>query len=291
MAEILSSQYQSVFSKPKTKLPNYSNKHFENPLLDIDIKTTSMVSALQSIGTWSATGPDEITPLFLKTFAEEIAPALCQLWRKSLDTGIMPDDINMAYITPLFKGGDKGLPANYRPVALTNHITKAFEKIIKNEVVVHLASHQFMNLTQHGFRAGRSTLTNLIEYYESVLLLLQHFPSVDAIYLDYSKAFDKCDHNIILEKLHDLGIRGKMNNWISGFLKRRQQSVVIRGSGSTPVWCTSGVPQGSILSFLVYIFSSQHSRKNCGTQQGLNWGPLDNGSCMLAVVVCLFLIK
>ena len=142
------------------------------------------------------------------------------LLEKSLDTGIMPDDINMAFITPLFKGGDKGEAKNYRPVALTNHITKAFEKIVKAEIVLHLAKHHLFNKTQHGFLSGRSTLTNLIEYYESILHLLEYHQSVDSIYLDYSKAFDKCDHNIILGKLYTLGIGGRISIWIEGFLKR-----------------------------------------------------------------------
>ena len=99
----------------------------------------------------------------------------------------------------------------------------------------------------------RSTLTNLIEYYESILLLLQHHQSVDSIYLDYSKAFDKCDHHIILEKLHRYGIQGKLLEWISLFLTRRQQVVVVQGSMSKPVWCRSGVPQGSVLGPLLFL--------------------------------------
>ena len=253
MTEILNAQYQSVFSTPTAYTTIGPEEAFLDPLLDIVIKLADMKAALSSIPTWSSPGPDGITPFFLKTYAEEIAPALCELWRKSLDSGIMPDDINLAYITPIFKGGDKSTPANYRPVALTNHITKAFEKILKNCIVNHLAINKFLNCTQHGFCSGRSTLTNLIEYYESILLLLQHHSSVDAIYLDYSKAFDKCDHDIILAKLHNLGIRGKINHWISGFLKRRQQMVVIQGAMSTPIRCTSGVPQGSVLGPLLFL--------------------------------------
>ena len=254
MAEILSSQYQSVLSTPSnTLIPDTSLPLTHDLLTDIDIKEEDMTTAVQSIPTWSAPGPDGITPLLLKDYVKEIAPALCLLWRKSLDTGIMPDGTNLAHITPIFKGGAKCEPVNYRPVALTNHITKAFEKILKHEIVMDQSKHQYLNNTQHGFRSGRSTLTNLIEYYESILLLLQHHQDVDSIYLDYSKAFDKCDHNIILRKLHTLGIRGKINTWICGFLKIRQQKVVIRGFQSTPVWCTSGVPQGSVLGPLLFL--------------------------------------
>ena len=204
MAELLSNQYKSVLTTP-TARKEFNSKPDHEFLDDFNIKSKSMRNAILSIDTWSAAGPDGITPLFLKQYVDELIQALCALWRKTLDTGIMPDDINQAFITPIFKGGDKGLAKNYRPVALTSHITKAFEKVLKNEMVIYLAANDYFNNTQHGFPSGRSTLTNLIEYYESIVLLLQYHRSVDSIYLDYSKAFDKCDHNIILDKLENLG--------------------------------------------------------------------------------------
>jgi hypothetical protein len=232
MADILSSQYKSVFTTPKNTTPPLPARNIAQVLNDIEILEEDMGNALKSISPWSAPGPDGVSAFFLRTYADAIAPALCLLWRMSLDSGVMPDDINLAYITPIFKGGDKSEAANYRPVALTNHITKAFEKVIKQEIVFHLVSNQLLNNTQHGFTTGRSTLTNLIEYYESILLLLENHQYVDSIYLDYSKAFDKCDHDIILKKLDSLGIKGNINQWISGFLKRRQLIVVVQGSKS-----------------------------------------------------------
>ena len=178
----------------------------------------------------------------------------------------MPDGINLAYITPIFKSGDKSDPANYRPMALTNHITKIYERLIKKEIVFHLSSNQLFNETQHGFRKARSTITNLIEYYESILLQLESNRAVDSIYLDFSKAFDKCDHNVILNKLSCLGIRGKLLNWIEGFLKQRKQCVVIDGCKSDLVWTTSGVPQGSVLGPLLFLVLMYHSGiKSCHT--------------------------
>ena len=253
MAEILSLQYKSVFTTPRVRVPAIPSLTLSSLLENVSLKTEDMALALKSISTWSSAGPDGISAWFLRYYADDIAPALCALWKMSVDTGIMPDDINLAYITPLFKGGDKSDPANYRPVALTNHITKAFERVVKKEILTHLVDNRLLNSSQHGFTAGRSTLTNLIEYYESILLLLEHHQYVDAIYLDYSKAFDKCDHNIILDKLEGLGITGRLNHWISVFLKRRQQIVVVQGTKSRPVWCISGVPQGSVLGPLLFL--------------------------------------
>ena len=116
----------------------------------------------------------------------------------------------MTQVTPIFKSE----AANFRPVSLTNHITKIFERIIKNEVVYYLTANQLYNETQHGFRKCRSTQTNLIEYYESILHQLEVNRTADSIYLDFSKAFDKCDHGIILDKLAALGATGKLNRWI-----------------------------------------------------------------------------
>lgn len=159
----------------------------------------------------------------------------------------------MAFISPIYKGGDKTLPKNYCPVALTSHLTKVFEKVVKKALVNHLSVNKLFNISQHGFRRGHSTLTQLVQYYEDILLQMEKNNSVDSIYLDFSKAFNKCDHTVIMKKLKAFGITGKVGVWIGNFLRNRQQSVMVEGEGSSTVWAISGVPQGSVLGPILFI--------------------------------------
>ena len=84
--------------------------------------------------------------------------------------------------------------------------------MLRKEIVNHLESQGLMNKTQHGFRAKYSTITQVLN--DSVLSMLEKGDSVDAIYLDFSNAFDKVDHQILLKKVESLGITGKLLNWI-----------------------------------------------------------------------------
>ena len=120
----------------------------------------------------------------------------------------MPEGINLAHIVPLFKGGDKSLPKNYRPVALTSHITKTFERVVRKAIIAHLVRHDLFNKSQHGFVLGRSCETQLIAYYSKILDSLESKGIADAVYLDFAKAFDKCDHGVILHKMKSFGIGG-----------------------------------------------------------------------------------
>ena len=140
-----------------------------------------------------------------------------------MDVGMTPGDLKNAHIIPLFKGGHQGLASNYRPIALTSHLIKVFEKVVRNSMVQYLEENELFNSSQHGFRRRRSCLSQLLSHFENIIGRLEADDNVDVIYLDFSKAFDKVDHIILLKKLELLGISGKLLIWIKSFLLDRRQ--------------------------------------------------------------------
>jgi len=106
------------------------------------------------------------------------------------------------------------------------------ESIIKDTVMAYQDMRGFYNSCQHGFIKRRSTLTNLLETFDSWTRLLDEGFGVDVIYLDYRKAFDTVQHRRLLEKIRGLGLDGKLLAWTGNFLHKRKMRVVARGSFS-----------------------------------------------------------
>ena len=156
-----------------------------------------------------------LLPRFLIEIKDHLVYPLYLLFRKSLDEASKPDDWKCADVSPVFKKGNRSQVENYRPISLTSQICKIFESIITDAVVKHLDTNLLIHDSQHGFRKGRSCLTNLLTFLDKVTSDINTGKDVDVIFLNFAIAFDKVPHHRLLQKLTSHGITGKLLQWIS----------------------------------------------------------------------------
>ena len=249
MADQLNNFFCSVFTKEDTDhIPVAENLVGDRDTLeDISITEEKVKEKLRNLRPDSAPGPDKLWPRILQSLSSSIAQPLAMVYTKSLGEGTVPPDWKLANVAPVFKKGSKSNTGNYRPVSLTCVLCKVMESILRDEIVSHLNKYNLIRTSQHGFMAGRSCLTNLLEYLEKLTSLVDQGHAVDIVYLDFAKAFDKVPHQRLLAKCEGLGVRGKVLGWIAEWLKDRKQRVVLNGSSSEWGEVVSGVPQESVL--------------------------------------------
>ena len=179
----------------------------------------------------AAPGPDGFPPILIKILREEISEPLAILFRKSIEDGQIPDDWREANITVIHKKGSRADPGNYRGVSLTSVVGKLLERLVKNQMDVFIENNELMRDSQHGFRRGRSTQTNLIEFQNVTTKWNDDGECFDVVFLDFSKAFDVVCHKRLMVKLEAIGIKGKVLNWIRDWISGRKQRVVVDGNG------------------------------------------------------------
>ena len=141
-----------------------------------------------------------------------------------MSTGLVPKNIKIAKVIPIFKSGNKHIFDNYRPISLLPAFSKLLEKVVATNLLKYLISFDILYKHQYGFRPKHSTLHPIIH------LLNQIAENNDkstkeptlAVFIDLYKALDTISHDILLNKFEKLGIRGIANKWFASYLSERK---------------------------------------------------------------------
>ena len=253
-ANVLADFYATVYA-PKESVVTASTQVIlsESVLDDLLFDPVVIANKLRSLRRNASPGIDGITPLLLQKCVEPLSYPLAQLFSNSLLSGTVPADWKCAVISPIYKGGIRSDAANYRPVSLLPVISKVMERVVSDALKTHLESQHLISKAQHGFRSHHSCLTNLLFTLNDWTKMVDEGCGVHACYIDISKAFDRVNHAILLQKLQTHGVAGKVLNWLCDYLTGRSAQVRVDGSLSRKIAATSGVPQGSVLGPILFL--------------------------------------
>ena len=230
--------------------PASQNSLFLNP-----VGLFTIIETINAMDKKKSTDINGISIKFLQEFADQIACPLTHIFNLSVETGIFPAGMKTSKTIPVFKNVDSKFEMNnYRPISLVNSFSKIFEKIISIQLINFLNQHDFFAESQFGFLKARSTNHAVVNILNYITKALNEEKTVVGMFLDVQKAFDSVNHEILLAKLNNAGVRGVAADWFKSFLSNRIQKVKI-GPSLSENTCTLnlGVLQGSILGVLLFL--------------------------------------
>ena len=239
MAEILNIHYCNMFTREElSTMPRVESLFQGDGMLStVNITPEKVETKLKKLKPTSAPGPDKVWSRILHDLAEQLSTPLAIIYKRLLEEEAVPEIWLKSLVCPIFKKGAKCDAGNYRPVSLTCIVGKVMESILVDALINHMVSNKLLRASQHGFLPGKSTVTCMLEYLETLTKWMDEGRCFDVIYCDFAKAF-----------------LGWVRKWLTG---GRFQSVILNGQHSNLGEIMSGVIQLSCLGpaiFLTFIY-------------------------------------
>ena len=263
IANALNDFFANIGTNLARSIPSSSQSAREfmsSPILDSlclsPVTEDEIEEEIAKLNVSKAVGPSSIPIFILKILKCELSGPLQTIFNTSFLTGIVPEKFKMARVIPVFKKGSQTTLNNYRPILLLSIFNKLLEKLMYKRIVDFLDKTQLIYSKQFGFRSHYSTEHAVLSIIDQVQLAIEDHDYSCGIFLDFSKAFDTVNHQILLTKLDYFGIRGVVKDWFTSYLRNRTQFVSLGAVTSDIQAVSCGVPQGSVLGpllFLIYV--------------------------------------
>ena len=216
-AELFNSYFSSVFVPSTDTDNNLDSFDSDTQISDITLTTEEVVACLYNLDISNASGTDGIPARILKECSYQIAPSICDLFNHSLCTERLPSQWKSADVTPIHKKDLKEPVENYRPISLLPIISKVLKCCVPRRFYDHVM--HLVTQSQNCFLRNRLCITQLVQVLHSVGQCLDKNIQSDIIYLDFAKAFDSVDHQLLLRKLKSYGVTECLLNWFRTYPK------------------------------------------------------------------------
>ena len=263
IAEALNKHFATVGKKIDESLPNNIPQHSDHrdptranpcsssfflaPITPGIVKT--IIENMKNKSSHIDTYPIRI----IKSLIDILSPIICNIINDSFENGYFPNFCKTAKVIPLFKSREKTDVQNYRPISILPIFSKIIEKVVHHQLYGFLQRNHILSPNQYGFRKKLSTSDAITDMLQFLYDKLDNGYTVISFFLDFSKAFDSVNHNILLDKLKFYGIRGVPHNWFKSYLSNRSQFVATNNVFSSVENIQYGVPQGSNLGPLLFL--------------------------------------
>ena len=192
----------------------------------------------------SSPGWDAISPKLLKYILPCILKPMVRILNISLEEGVFPDEMKIARVLPLYKSDDPMIANHYRPVSILPAFSKLFEGTVYTRLLNFLLKHKLLYEYLFGFRHNHSVYMSLIILVDKIINSLNNGNYTIGLFLDFKKAFDTINHDILINKLEIYGIRGTAKIWIESYLTDKYQFVEYDQSiyiEKKIIWSTPGI--------------------------------------------------